>query len=334
MRIFVTGGTGFVGSHLVEVLVERGHEVRCLVRDEAKAACVLGGSGPELVPGGLDDAGALRRGCAGAEAVVHVAGLTAALTRGHFFRVNADGTRAVVEAARQVGGERARFVHVSSLAASGPTTRGRRARESDAPKPVSGYGASKLAGEEAVRSSRLAWTILRPPAVYGPRDRAFLPFFKLARRGWVPLFGDGSQELSLVYVRDLAGAIACCVEREPAGRVYHAAHSDTCTARELVASIARSVGGREGSGAGPRVIRIPRLAVRPLLWACGAAARLAGRATMLSRDKAGEILAEAWTCSSEDMERDTGWRAETPLAAGLRATADWYRGAGWLSRAS
>ena len=325
MKVFVTGGTGFVGSHVVAALGRRGHEVACLVRSPAKAGRVFGERAqPGLVAGDLGDAGALARGCDGAEAVVHLAGLTAARTRAELFAVNADGTRTLAEAARAAGAGVRRFVHVSSLAAAGPARAGVAASTGEEAQPVSDYGRSKLAGEEPVRGLPLAWTILRPPAVYGPRDAELLRVFRAARRGIVPLVGDGAQRLSVVFAADLANAIVRCLEVAPAPGVYYPAHAERTTARALAEGIAAAV------GVAARIVPIPRSVVRPLFWLNERAARLAGRATLLSSDKAREILAPAWTCSPASLEAATGWRAATPLAEGLRQTAEWYRAAGWL----
>jgi nucleoside-diphosphate-sugar epimerase len=324
VRILVTGGTGFVGSHLVEALLERGHEVLCLVRDEAKARGLFGARCPALVRGDLFDRAALRTACEGVEAVAHLAGLTSARGRAEFFRVNAGGTRALAEAVAGAGVRR--FVYVSSLAAAGPAPRGAPLRADDGAGPVSHYGASKRAGEEPVRALELEWTILRPPAVYGPRDREFLRLFRTAARGLVPVFGAGEQELSLVYALDLVEAIARCVEDAPPGEVLYPAHAEVVTARELGLAIAAAV----EPGRAPWLLRVPRACVRPLLWVTGGAARVAGRTTVLSPDKAGELLADAWTCSPALLEARTGWRARTALAEGLRLTTSWYREAGWL----
>ena len=322
MRVFVTGGTGFVGSHVVEVLRERGHAVACLVRDPRKARQVLGKPIPDLVQGDLADTGALVRGCTGADAVVHLAGLTAARSRSELFGVNANGTRALAEVACAAAA--GRFVYVSSLAAAGPVANGVEPNGNDAAHPVSDYGRSKLAGEDPVRRLPLAWTILRPPAVYGPRDREFLRLFRAARRGVSLVLGDGSQRLSVVFAGDLAGAIVRCLETVPPNGIYYPTHPEVTTARALVAEIAAALQVRV------RVVRIPRALVRPMLRITGGVARVAGRATLLSSDKANEILAAAWTCSPAQLEARTGWRASTPLADGLRRTADWYRTAGWL----
>jgi nucleoside-diphosphate-sugar epimerase len=326
VRILVTGGTGFVGSHLVEALLERGHAVVCLVRDEAKARALFGERMPALVRGDLLDRAAVQAACEGAEAVAHLAGLTSARGREEFFQVNAGGTRALVEAVATRAGSLRRFVHVSSLAAAGPVPRGAALRAGDGAGPVSHYGASKRAGEEPVRALELEWTILRPPAVYGPRDREFLRLFRSAARGLVPVFGAGEQELSLVYALDLVEAIVRCLEAGAPGEVHYPAHAEVVTARELGLAIAAAV----SPGRAPRLLRVPRSMVRPLLWVTGGAARLAGRATILSPDKAGELLAEAWTCSPELLEERTGWRARTGLAEGLERTTSWYRDRGWL----
>lgn len=324
MRVLVTGGTGFVGSHVVAALSERGHAVTCLVRDPLKAAAVFGDRAPELVRGDLDDAGALTAACARTEAIVHLAGLTAARSRREMFAVNEGGTRALVDAARAAADLR-RFVHVSSLAAAGSVVNGVvPTGDGDVPRPVSDYGRSKLAGEAPVRTLACHWVILRPPAVYGPRDREFLRLFRAARLGVAPMFGDGAQVLSVVFAPDLADAVVRCLETDPTPGVYYPAHPERTTARSLVTAIAAAQDARV------RVLALPRAIVRPLFWVTGTAARLMGRATLLSPDKADEILAHAWVCSPARLEAQTGWRAATTLADGLRRTAEWYRAAGWL----
>ena len=151
-----------------------------------------------------------------------------------------------------------------------------------------------------------------------------LKLFKLARLGLAPVFGDGSQELSVIYAGDLARALVAAAASATANRVYYAAHPTVTTSGGLVRAIGRAV-GRE-----PRVVPLPAPVVRGLLWMIGSVAHLAGRATLLSSDKAAEFLAPAWTCRPEALMRDTGWRPETDLETGLRRTAQWYRKEGWL----
>jgi len=326
VNVFVTGSTGFVGAHLVKALCARGDRITALVRQPALAQRL--GWSPEvrLVRGDLETETALREGCAGADVVYHVAGKIVARNAAEFTATNRDGTANVLEAARDGGVGRLLFV--SSLAVAGPTTLGHPIDESRPPAPVTAYGQSKLAAEVLVHAmpASLPWTIVRPPVVYGEWDRGTLKIFQLARRGVVPIFGDGSQELSAIHAEDLARAlIAAATSPASAGRVYFAAHPAVTTSRALVLAAARAL----GRGA-PRIVPVPPVVARGVLWAAGTLAYLAGRATLLSADKSNEYLAPAWTCRSDALTRDTGWRAQIDLETGLRRAATWYREVGWL----
>ena len=323
MNVFVTGGTGFVGAHLVKALRARGDAVAALVRRPALADRLGWGPDVRIVRGDLDDEAALREGCAGADVVYHVAGKIAARNAAEFMATNRDGTANVLEAARDGGARRLLFV--SSLAVAGPTTPGHPIDETRPPMPVTDYGRSKLAAEVLVRAVPLAWTIVRPPVVYGEWDRGTLKIFQLARRGVVPVFGDGSQELSVIHAEDLARSlVAAATSPAAVGRVYFASHPTTTTSRDLVLAAGRA-GGRT-----PRIVPVPPLVARGVLWAVGTLAHMAGRATLLSSDKGNEYLAPAWTCRSDALTRDTGWRAEIELETGLSRAANWYREVGWL----
>jgi nucleoside-diphosphate-sugar epimerase len=322
VKVALTGATGFVGSHLADALRAAGHDVVCLVRSRGRGAA-LETAGCTLVEGALEDEAALRRLVEGAEVLHHVAGVIAARTTADFERVNRAGTFTLARIARDAGVRR--MVYVSSLAVSGPTVPGRPLEEADRDQPVTPYGRSKQAGEEAVRASGVAFTIVRPPAVYGPRDRELLRVFRLVRRGLAPLLGDGSQELSFIHAADLARALMAAGESDKTlGRTYHAAHAETVTQRGFVRAVA------EAMGRSVRLLPLPAPVVRGALWSSGLLARVLGRATLLTPEKAEELLAPAWTCSSEALLRDAGWRAEIPMLQGLRATAEWYAAEGWL----
>lgn len=322
MRVAVTGATGFVGHHLAAALRARGDEVVCLARQAARAR-ELAGLGCSVVVGDLADPAALERLVAGAELVFHVAGLLAAPTEARLLEANRDGTARIAAAARRA--RAGRLVYVSSLAVTGPTRPGRPLDEAAPPSPVTPYGRSKRAGEEALREAGLPFTIVRPSVVYGPRDRELLRLFKLARLGVAPLLGNGRQELSLVHAADLADALVAAGTAEATrGGVYHAAHPKAVTQEELVRAIAAALGRRV------RTVTVAAPLVRGALAVTGALARLQGRATLLSSDKADELLAPAWICSSEALARDAGWRARVDLARGLGETAAFYRAAGWL----
>lgn len=321
MKALVTGGTGFVGSHLLEQLLRRGDEVRALVRSPAKAR-ELGLDGVTWIRGDLDDRPALTAAAEGVDVVYHVAGLVAARNEAEFQRVNVEGTRQLLEAATPFG---PRMVFISSLAAGGPSVPGRPLAGGEAPSPVSAYGRSKLAAEAVVRSGQLPWTIVRPPAVYGPRDREMLRVFRAAQLGLAPVLGTGAQELSLVYGPDLAGAIIAAGTADQAlGGIFYPAHPEVTTSERLV----RRVAGHLGRAV--RVFRIPEMVGRSALQVTGALARLADQATILNPDKANELFQAAWTVDPTPLTEATGWQATHGLDAGIAATVSWYRKAGWL----
>lgn len=332
MRAFVTGATGFVGSHLVEALLARGDDVAALVRDPAKADRRFSDRRPHYVQGDLHDEDALRQGAQDADLIFHVAGITSARDLGQFRDVNEDGTRRVVEAALRHAGGLRRLLLVSSLSAAGPTTKGVRLTEDAAPRPLSDYGRTKLAAERIVRASGLPFAIVRPPPVYGPHDAEVRRLFSFAAHGVAPVFADGQQELSFVYVDDLVGAMLAAAETAPPDRVYFVCHPEVLTQEAFVLEVSHAVTElRTGRARPPRVwIRVPGWAARFALRSSDLIMRTVGRTSVLSSDKLREFLAEAWSCSPEALERDAGWRAEVPAAEGLRRTAAWYRQHGRL----
>jgi nucleoside-diphosphate-sugar epimerase len=276
----------------------------------------------EWIRGDLDDPEALTRASEGVDVIYHVAGLVMARDEQEFHAVNADGTRRLLEAAAPFG---PRVVLVSSLAAAGPTAPGRPLVGTEPPRPVTAYGRSKLAAEAIVRSGPLPWAIIRPPAVYGPRDREMFRVFRAARLGVAPVFGAGDQELSLVFGPDLAGAIVAVGHAAGAvGGTFYAAHPEVTTSERLVRRVAA------GFGREVRVLRIPLVVGRAMLAVTGAAARLANRATILTADKGNELFQPAWTCDPAPLTEVTGWQAGHGLDAGIAASIAWYREAGWL----
>ena len=190
---------------------------------------------------------------------------------------------------------------------------------------MTAYGRSKLAAERAVQGSALSWTIVRPSPVYGPRDREFLRLFRIVRHGIAPVFGTGSQELCLVYVTDLADAIARAVQTPAAaGRIYHAAHPEVVLSRDLARAVGRAIGRR------PMLLPVPALLAWPIVALIGRAAAAAGRRTVVNTDKMAEFLAPSWLMAVDRAAKELGWQARTGIDAGLAMTAAWYGREGWL----
>jgi nucleoside-diphosphate-sugar epimerase len=324
--ILVTGASGLVGGHVVAALARRGYRLRCLVR-AASRLDFIGGRAAERVLGDVTAPASLEAAVAGVAGIVHCAGLTQAKSEADFLRVNRDGCEALYRAclARNPGVRR--IVHVGSLAALGPAAPGRPAEEDDAPHPVSRYGASKLAGHRVAESyrGRLPIAILIPPAVYGPADRAFRPYFAMARRGFAPLIGRAERWISLVHAGDLADAAVLCLEQErAAGRDYLVDDGCVRTWEEVALAIGRAVGTT------PRLLRVPEAAAAAACAVAGAAAASAGRSTFFNRDKFREMQQRAWTCSSARIRAELGFVPRRSLDVGLAETARWYREHRWL----
>jgi len=330
MRVLVTGATGFVGSHLVEALQRHGASVTALVRSPAKAAA-LGWDDVTLAPGSLEDSSSLASAVHDQDVIFHLAGLVAARNQTEFDRANSEGTANLLRAAER-SGRRPRFILVSSLAAGGPTVPGSPLTGAEPPRPVTQYGRSKLAAETAVRESSLPWSILRPPMVYGQRDREVFKVFRMARLGLAPQLGSGRQELSAVFGPDLARALVATAESDRAvGAVYLPCHEERFTSEgflRLVNTAVSEVTGRPGGRL--RIIPVPESLGRAVLSLTGTLAGLAGTSTILTADKANELFAPAWTGDPSPLTRDTGWQAQHDLSSGLAITATWYRSAGWL----
>lgn len=321
-RVLITGATGFVGSHLADSLARRDVEIRALVRSTSDIRH-LRELDIELVEGDIGDRRALVRAMEGVHVVFHLAALTRARSPADFHRVNAEGTRRVVEAA--ISRERPRLVYLSSLAAVGPARDGRPVGPDDPPHPLSAYGESKLAGERISldAADRLDVVALRAPAVYGPRDRDLLFFFQAAKWGVLPVPTGPVRRLQMVHVSDLAQGLIRGGDATATG-VYHIAEASSYRWREVLELVAQAV-GRSG-----RAVPVPAGLLRLAGAATDLLARASGRAAIFGRDKVREILAPGWLCETERARHDLGFVARIPLAQGLAETAEWYRARGLI----
>jgi dihydroflavonol-4-reductase len=321
--ILITGGTGFVGSHLVEAVCARGEALRCLVRrDSFKRHPFALPATVELAFGDLVSGDGLSDALEGAGTVIHLAGVTKALSTDEFYSGN---VRATENLARSVAGRGVRLVHVSSLAAIGPSSDGTPVSDDAEPHPLTHYGKSKLEGERIVRALVPDAVIVRPGVVYGPRDTDVLELFRSISMGFVLEISGGERWFQAIYVKDLAdGLLAAARTPQAGGRAYFLAHSKPASWSELSSAAARIMQKRT------RVLRIPS----PLAYAVGGVAEVCSRFTrkpgIISREKVREAQCGHWTCDTRRAAQELGFEAQTPLELGLAQTLAWYKEAGWL----
>ncbi len=321
----LTGGTGFLGSHLAEALLRAGWSVRCLVRDPSQARW-LKGLPVQLVRGDVTRPESLPPAVDGADAIVHAAGLTKAADPKEYFLVNYRGTVHLAEAVLRRGTPVSRFLFVSSLAAVGPNPDMMPQTEEARPHPITPYGESKLWAEQALQSIMevVPVTIVRPPVIYGPRDTDGLYLARIAARGIVPRFKP-DVVLSLVYVDDLVeGILKALTAPSAVGRTYHMVGPEAAPLSGILALVARVEGRRA------LVVPVPRIPLLGAGYLAHLASRIRGRPSKVSPYKVKEILQLGWFASNERAERELGYSPRFRLEEGFARTLAWYHEAGYL----
>lgn len=325
MIAVVTGGSGFIGQNLIRRLLKDGHEVRCLTRP-------LGGTVPPDAkryvvrfddPSSLLDCAALD----GADVVFHLGGATKAVRAIEFTEANVTPTRHLLGAisARRL---HPRFILVSSQAAAGPApARGRPIDEDDIPRPVEGYGQSKLRAERIVESfaDRVPAVILRLCAVFGPHDRDFLKLFRMGERGVVLYPGVASHWLSILYVADVIDGLLAAAQCERAiSRTYFLSSAEAVQWRTVGEHIVAATGRRA------RHVDVPAAIIRTASVVGEWIGRLTHTATIANRSKAALSKYPYWVCSSARARSELGFRETHSLPEAMRETYYWYRQSGWL----
>ena len=325
-KILVTGATGFIGGNLVSALAQEGYKVRCLVRKNSRLDFVTPFN-PEFFSGDITDIRTLTKSVEGIDAVIHCAGVTRAKVAAEYYRINEDGSRNLYETCHQATPSLGRIVHIGSLAGIGPSQDGGPVTEETLPNPISDYGKSKLAGQRIAESfmSRLPICILMPPAVYGPMDRDFLAYFKMIKRGILPMLGKKTRWFSLIHVKDVARAVlACLKDKRSTGRSYLLSDNETQSWESMTGTLSRVMGKK------PLVIHLPeRMAQGLAFWSEGFS-RFIGKAPLLTPQKMNEFLQDAWVCSSNRIREELGFCPVYSLERGLQETLDWYVANQWL----
>jgi dihydroflavonol-4-reductase len=321
MKAFVTGGTGFIGSHLINVLSARQVEIFALVRNPEKAVG-LRGKKINVLKGDLFSLPSFPNGI---DIVFHLAGKTRALKATQYYTVNQEGTASLFRAL-VASGARPKVIYLSSLAASGPSEENKRARESDPPHPVTAYGRSKLLGEEEALKfkGRFPLVIVRASAVFGPGDRDFLEYFKIVSKGILPTV-RGGKLVSLCYVRDLAEALCLCAEGDlPSGEIFNIAAPEPWTWEKLGEATGLALGRKI------RKVRLSMGFVSLVALLSELVEHLRGKPGRFNYDKYTDLKQPGWVA---DVNKAAAWLSFRPrysLEEALQETIDWYVAEKWL----
>ncbi|MDZ7344951.1 MAG: NAD-dependent epimerase/dehydratase family protein [candidate division KSB1 bacterium] len=335
MRALVTGATGFIGSILVEKLIERikqhhnGSDSRifCLVR-QTSSLHWLQGLAVEFVRGDLFDKAALAAVLPEVTHVFHLAGATKAKSKAEYFRNNSEATRHLIQLCSNHARKLERFVYISSLAAAGPSRDGHLITEDEPPNPISIYGRSKLAGEQACQEfcQQLPITIVRPPVVYGPHDRDIYEYFKQVKMGIRLRLGSHERKISLIHVRDLVEGILRASESPKAiGETYFLTNLQPHELSELGRIIAARVMQKKTIE-----ITVPERVAPVVAAVAELGAQITGKPALLNFDKVKEMREHYWVCSGEKAKQQLGFTPALSVEEGLRQTYWWYRDNGWL----
>lgn len=298
----ITGGTGFVGQTMIRLALEQGFSVRALTRRDQPAQ-----DGITWIKGALDDKASLVTLASGADVVIHIAGVVNAPTKAEFETGNVTGTLNMVEATKQAGVQR--FVHVSSLSAREPE--------------LSEYGASKARGETVVQASGLNWTIIRPPAIYGPADTDMFEMFKMASKGLVLLPPAG--RFSVIEVSDLARLLLALAQEdeESTGKIYEAddGRPNGWSHQGFARALGKAVGRKVSTLALPKWV---------LGWGARGDRLVRGDKAKLTADRVGYMAHPDWVITPANRPPAPLWKPNVDTEAGLKAATDWYRREGWM----
>jgi nucleoside-diphosphate-sugar epimerase len=324
-KALVTGANGFLGSHLAEELLRRGFDVRCLVR-RPRGLGWIETLDVQLVRGDCRDRAALGPAVEGVDYVFHLAGVISAVRWEDYYQTNVVGTRNLLEMCLERNPGLKKLIHVSSISAAGPSEKGRASTEDDPARPVSDYGRSKLAAEEAVRefSGKFPFVIIRPPNIIGPRQKELLEAIRLLRKRIKPGIGTGEPQTSLCYVRDVVEALILAAERPEAdGRTYFLADPRPYSWSEITAAI------QEALGTGRAFLKVPYAAQLLAASVSETAARLTGRSPRLTRMGVISSRKYYWIYDGSRIGRELGFAARTGLRQAIRETVEWHREHGW-----
>lgn len=321
----VTGGTGFVGSHLVDLLLAKDFEVRCIIRKSSNLRW-LKGKNVKIFDCGLFDKEGLHEPLSDSDYLFHVAGVVRSKSKKGFFTGNVDTTKNLLDVVSN-SKKIKRVVIVSSLTACGPAQNGIPCNEETVPNPITTYGKSKLAEEKLAKEymSKIPITICRAPAIYGERESDIYAMFKGVQKGIMTLVGFNEKKLSLIHGRDFVNGIYLAALSEKAkGQIYFISSEKIYDWDKVSDAMEKAVGRKALR------IRIPHFTIYLIGGVSHFLNYFSSKPATFNLEKARDFVQENWTCDTTKAMKDFGYSQQILLEEGMQSTVDWYREHKWL----
>ena len=322
----MTGGTGFIGSHTVEQLIAEGFRVRCLIRPHQTNLRWLQDLPVDLIKCDLFNSASILKSIDDTEYIIHIAGITKAKRQSEFFTGNVTTTNNLLSAANQLKHLK-KFCYISSLTAAGPSPTGIPLNETVNCHPITAYAKSKLEAERICKqySEKLPIVVIRPPAVFGPRDIDTLEIFKWVNLGLKPVLGSSAKTLSLVYAPDLAkGIIRATFDERTSGETYNIADPKIFTFSSIIDNLAAFIHKRTIQ------VYLPKGVVYSMAGITQVMSFFGKRPAILNIEKARDLLQKHWVCDPRKIYEHIGFQTPTSIYDGMNKTFQWYKDKGWL----
>lgn len=322
----VTGANGFVGSHLVDLLIEKGFIVKCITRKSSNMKW-LQGKNVEIFDCGLFDKDGLKKAFKGADYIFHVAGVVKSKKPEGYYKGNVEATKNVLESAVEVKETIKKIVIVGSQTAAGPSLDGKPVIESLPVKPITTYGRSKAEQEKlaATFMDKLPISICRAPAIYGERDTEIFIFFNTFASGLMTTIGFDKKVISLIHVKDLVyGLYLAAIKNISAGQTYFISSEKIYTWEEI-GEVTSKVMNKKAFR-----VKVPHSVVYSIAAVAQFFAMFSSKAATLNIEKARDLTRKAWICSTEKAVKQLNYRQKISIEDGIKRTVDWYKKEGWL----
>jgi len=328
VKVLVTGATGFIGSHVADKLLAKGYYVRCIARKTSNLRW-LDGKNFEIVEASLDNPESLIKAVEGVDYVYHVAGLTFARNYEEFLKGNRDATANLISVVEKHAPNIKRFLFVSSQTVAGPAKSLYEPVDETTPRnPITSYGRSKKEAEDVVLSykDKIPFTIVRAPAVYGPRDTAIYDIFRTVKMGLGTMVGFRDKYISLIHSEDLSRGIIEAAESEKTkDEIYFVSSEEFYTWKQLINIIAEKMNKKF-----VLKIRLPHFIVLTVAAISEFLGKFSDKPPVFNYEKGIDFIQDYWICSTEKAKRDFGYRQMMSIEDGMQNTIEWYKQNKWL----